>query len=106
YNGVYQAPRQILRALGLEVAEMPRHGSRSYCCGAGGGRIWMEDVPGIQERPAESRVREAAATGATTLVVACPKDWVMFQDACKTAGLESKLMVKEIVELVEEATNP
>lgn len=106
YNGVYEAPRQILRALGLELVEMPRHGSRSYCCGAGGGRIWMEDVPGIQERPAESRVREAAATGATTLVVACPKDWVMFQDARKTAGLEDKLVIKDIVELVEEATQP
>jgi Fe-S oxidoreductase len=106
YNGVYEAPRQILRALGVELVEMPRHGSRSYCCGAGGGRIWMEDVPGIQERPAESRVREAAAVGAGTLVVACPKDWVMFQDARKTAGLEDKLVVKDIIELVEEATNP
>jgi Fe-S oxidoreductase len=66
----------------------------------------MEDVPGIQERPAESRVREAAAVGAGTLVVACPKDWVMFQDARKTAGLEDKLVVKDIIELVEEATNP
>jgi len=106
YNGVYEAPRQILHALGAEFVEMPRHGSRSYCCGAGGGRIWMEDVPGIQERPAESRVREAAAAGAATLVVACPKDWVMFQDARKTAGLEDKLVVKDIIELVEEATNP
>lgn len=106
YNGIYEAPRRILRALGLNLIEMPRHGSRSYCCGAGGGRIWMEDVPGIRERPAESRVREAAATGASTLVVACPKDWVMFQDACKTANLEGKLVIKEIVELVEEATVP
>ncbi len=106
YNGVYDAPRRILRALGLELVEMPRCGSRSYCCGAGGGRIWMEDVAGIQERPAESRVREAAATGAATLVVACPKDWVMFQDARKTTGLEDKLVIKDIVELVEEATQP
>lgn len=103
YNQVYEAPRQILRALGLTLREMPRHGSRSYCCGAGGGRIWMEDVPGIRERPAESRVREAAGVGASVLVVSCPKDLVMFQDALKTAGLEGRLAVKEISELVEEA---
>jgi Fe-S oxidoreductase len=106
YNGIYEAPRRILRALGLKLTEMPRHGSRSYCCGAGGGRIWMEDAPGIQERPAESRVREAARTGAGVLVVACPKDLVMFQDALKRTGLEGKLAVREIVELVQEAVIP
>ena len=61
YNGVYDAPRRVLRALGLEVVEMPRCRDRSYCCGAGGGRIWMEDTEKIAERPAENRIREAAA---------------------------------------------
>jgi len=106
YNGIYAAPREVLRALGLRLIEMPRHGSRSYCCGAGGGRIWMEDVPGIRERPAESRVREAAATGAGLLAVSCPKDLIMFQDALKTTGLEAKLVVKDISQLVEEAMIP
>jgi Fe-S oxidoreductase len=107
YNGVYGAPRQVLDALGTTLIEMPRNQAESWCCGAGAGRIWMEDAPGIKERPAESRVREAAAlAGVSTLVVACPKDLVMFQDALKTTGLENKLQVKDLIELAEEASRP
>lgn len=102
-NEVYDPPRRLLQALGVEVVEMPRNRSSSYCCGAGGGRIWMEDTPGIKERPAESRVREAAETGASTLVTACPKDVVMFQNALKPTVLEGKIVIKDVVELVEEA---
>jgi Fe-S oxidoreductase len=102
-NEVYDAPRHVLQALGIKLTEMQRNRANSYCCGAGGGRIWMEDTPGIKERPAESRVREAAQTGVTTLVTACPKDLVMFQNALKPTGLEGKLMVKDVMELVDEA---
>jgi Fe-S oxidoreductase len=102
-NEVYDAPRHVLQALGVKLTEMPRNRGNSYCCGAGGGRIWMEDTPGIKERPAESRVREAAQTGVSTLVTACPKDLVMFQNALKPTGLEGKLIVKDVMELVEEA---
>jgi len=64
----------------------------------------MEDPPVLRERPAITRVREAAALrGVHTLVVVCPKDLVMFQDAIETAGLEGKLEVKELSELVEQA---
>ena len=105
-NGVYAPPRRVLRALGVRLREMPRNRRGSYCCGAGGGRIWMEETPGIKERPAESRVREAAALGVDTLVVACPKDYVMFQDALKTTGLEGKLVIRDVMELVDEATAP
>jgi len=104
YNGVYDAPRRVLAALGVEVVEMPRNRHRSFCCGAGGGRIWMGEVPGEKERPAESRVKEAAALpGVQTLAVACPKDYVMFTDAAKAAGLEGSLQVRDLIELVEEA---
>ena len=104
YNGVYEPPRAVLRALGVECAEMPRNRSRASCCGAGGGRIWMEDTGARHERPAESRVREAASlAGVETLVVACPKDLVMFQDAVKTTGLDGRMAVKDLAELVEEA---
>ena len=107
YNGIYQAPREILRAIGATLVEMPRNRADAFCCGAGGGRIWMEDVPGIKERPAESRVREAASlAGVATLVVNCPKDLVMFQDALKTTGLEGKLAVRDEMELVYEAVCP
>jgi Fe-S oxidoreductase len=104
YNGVYDAPRRVLQALGLEVVEMPRCRDKSYCCGAGGGRIWMEDTEKVQERPAENRIREAVALeGVQTFVVACPKDIAMFRDAVKTTGNESKLAVKDLAELVAEA---
>ncbi len=103
YNGVYEPPRRVLRALGLTLVEMPRNRRNSYCCGAGGGRIWMKDVPGIQQRPAESRIHEALALGVQCLAVACPKDLVMFQDAVKTVGAEKRLRVADIAELVYES---
>jgi Fe-S oxidoreductase len=104
YGRVFEPPRAVLRSLGAELVEMPRNREMAFCCGAGGGRIFMDEVPGVKERPAESRVREAAALSRVdTLVVACPKDLVMFQDALKTTGLEGALAVRDIVELVEEA---
>ena len=104
YDGVYEAPRRLIRSLGYRLVEMPRNRATALCCGAGGGRIWMEDAPTGKERPAEMRVREAAALeGVDTLVVACPKDLVMFQDALKTTGLEGSLVVRDVAELVEEA---
>jgi Fe-S oxidoreductase len=104
YNGIYDPPRRLLSGLGLELVEMPRSRNRSYCCGAGGGRIWMEDVPGIKERPAESRIREVARLpGVSTLVVSCPKDIAMFRDAVKTTDNEGKIVVKDLAELVWEA---
>jgi Fe-S oxidoreductase/nitrate reductase gamma subunit len=104
YSGVYEAPRRVLQGLGLKLVEMPRNRSSAYCCGAGGGRIWMEDAAGGGERPAESRVQEAARLqGVGTMVVACPKDLVMFRDALKTTGLEGKLGVRDMAELVEDA---
>jgi Fe-S oxidoreductase len=104
YNDVYDPPRRVLAHLGLNLVEMPRHRERSFCCGAGGGRIWMEDAPSSKERPAESRVREAAALpGVDTLVVACPKDTAMFRDAVKTTGIEGRLAVRDLADLVWEA---
>ena len=104
YNGIYDAPRRVLAALGVDLVEMPHNRSTSFCCGAGGGRIWMGELPNETQRPAEIRVREAAALdGVTILAVACPKDYVMFTDAVKAAGLEGSLQVRDIIELVEEA---
>jgi Fe-S oxidoreductase len=104
YNGVYDPPRAVLQTLGVELVEMPRSRQRSFCCGGGGGRVWMEEVGQAHSRPSETRVREAASLdGVQYLVVACPKDYVMFTDALKTTGLEGKLLVKDIAELVEEA---
>jgi Fe-S oxidoreductase len=103
YNGVYDAPRRVISATGCELVEMPRHGDRTFCCGAGGGRIWMEEGE-MTERPSEARIREAAAlAGVTEFVVACPKDITMFRDAVKTTGHEDRLVVKDLIQLVHEA---
>jgi len=104
YNGIHDAPRRVIEATGCQIVEMPRNRENTFCCGAGGGRIWMEEIPDISERPAENRMQEAAnLPGVTTFIVACPKDLVMFQDAVKTSGLEEKIIVKDLIDLVEEA---
>jgi len=103
YNRITAAPRRILRALGAELREMPRHGENTYCCGAGGGQIWMDQ--GGQERPSEQRIREAVALGDDLryFVVACPKDMAMYSDAVKTTGYEERLTVIDIARLVARA---
>ncbi|WP_245331329.1 heterodisulfide reductase-related iron-sulfur binding cluster [Mesorhizobium sophorae] len=102
-NGGYDAPREVLRAIGCEVVEMPRNRENSFCCGAGGGRIWMPDPPG-KEKPSENRIHEAAALGdIDVFVTCCPKDLTMFEDARKTSGHERDFVVMDIAELVAEA---
>ena len=82
---------------------MPRNRDCSLCCGAGGGRIWMEEGE-IKERPSESRIREAVKLdGVTDFIVACPKDVTMYRDAVKTTGEEENISVKDLIELVFEA---
>ena len=102
YNRVFDAPRQMIQAAGCELVEMPRNRTNSFCCGAGGGRIWMDDSV-LAERPSENRIKEAAALDVDYFVVACPKDYVMFSDAVKTTGNEAKLKVVDIVELFADA---
>jgi Fe-S oxidoreductase/nitrate reductase gamma subunit len=103
YNNETDAPRRILKALGVQLKEMPRCGTNTFCCGAGGGRIWMDDSM-LEERPGEQRIKEALSVGDIRyFVVACPKDNTMYRDAVKTSGNEDKIEVKDIIELVEEA---
>jgi Fe-S oxidoreductase len=103
FNGEYDNPRQILELLGCTLVEMPRNRDNSFCCGAGGGRIWIPDAPG-QERPSENRIREAVGLPEVELfVVSCPKDVTMYEDAIKTSCNAEKLELREVTELVEEA---
>jgi Fe-S oxidoreductase len=105
YNGVYEAPRRLLQAVGLELVEMPRNRANSFCCGAGGGRIWMKELrPEGVKRPSEQRIDEAVALGGIDyFVVACPKDVTMYEDAIKTSGHQGEIQLREISELVLEA---
>jgi Fe-S oxidoreductase len=104
FNKGYEAPRELLTLLGCELVEMGRCRANSFCCGAGGGRIWIPDPVGA-EKPAQNRIKEAAAIpGLEVYVVSCPKDLTMFEDAVKTTGNEGKFVVKELIELMREAT--
>jgi Fe-S oxidoreductase len=103
HNGVYDAPRDILDALGCELIEMPRNRENGFCCGAGGGQIWIADQLG-NERPSENRIREAVELHDVELfVVACPKDVTMFEDAIKTSGNADRIQLRELTELIEDA---
>jgi Fe-S oxidoreductase len=103
HNGGYDAPRAILERLGCTLVEMPRNRDNSFCCGAGGGRIWIPDTPGA-ERPSENRIREAVGLGELDFfVVSCPKDVTMYEDAIKTSGNAERIALRELTELLEEA---
>ena len=106
YAEEYEAPRSLIRATGLELVEMGRCRENSFCCGAGGGRIWMDDSA-LEERPSENRIREAVALGDDVrfFVVACPKDLVMYSDAVKTTGNEGRLEVVDVAQLIERAVD-
>jgi Fe-S oxidoreductase/electron transfer flavoprotein alpha/beta subunit len=101
-NGGYDAPREVLELIGCEIVEMPRNRDNSFCCGAGGGRIWMADMPG--EKPSANRIKEAAnLTDIDCFVTCCPKDLNMFEDANKTTDHTGEFTVNDIAELVAEA---
>ncbi len=100
-GGVYDAPRNVLRAIpGVRLVEMKRSRERSLCCGGGGGRMWVEATEG--GKMGEVRAREAVATGARIIVTACPFCFSNLDDAVKTAGYEGAVVVKDITELVAE----
>ena len=81
---------------------MHRNGADTFCCGAGGGRIWMDDSF-LSQRPSEIRIDEALALSVEQFVVACPKDLTMFSDAVKTSRASEQLVVRDIASLVAEA---
>jgi Fe-S oxidoreductase len=98
HNDVIDEPRELVAASGQAV-EMPRNRQRTFCCGAGGARMFMEEKRG---RPInEERVREAAGTGADTLAVACPFCTVMLDDGVRETG--AKLQVIDLASLLSEA---
>ncbi len=97
HNDVLEAPREIVSAIG-KPTEMRRSGKQTFCCGAGGAHMWMEE----RAKPInEERVREAAATGAGTLAVACPFCTVMLDDGVQSAGAD--LRVADVATLLSEA---
>jgi Fe-S oxidoreductase len=91
HNDVYGEPRSLLdRIPGIETVEMPRHGTRALCCGAGGARMWMEER--IGKRINAERMDEAASTGAGTIGVACPYCLIMLDDGARDRGDETEIL--------------
>jgi Fe-S oxidoreductase len=102
YNRITDAPRRLIEATGAELVEMPRHGTNTFCCGAGGGRIWMMDDDEGGERPSEQRIREAQTLGQVDyFLVSCPKDLAMYSDAAKVVGADFE--VAELTSLIDHA---
>lgn len=103
HSEVFDAPRKLIgRIPGVIFTEMETHGRDSECCGMGGGRMWMEPPDGFvrSQTIAEKRVRQALATGADTLLTACPFCKITFHDALKALGKEEEMKVMDITELV------
>ncbi len=102
WNGVYDQPRRVLNVINSEgVTEMGRNRNRSFCCGGGGGRVWMEEK--IGKRINNTRVQEALDTGAETLAAACPFCITMFEDGVKAVGASDDMGVEDIAEILARA---
>ncbi|MEE9491314.1 MAG: (Fe-S)-binding protein, partial [Dehalococcoidia bacterium] len=102
YNEIYQQPRHILRAVtGASPAEMEHRMSKSFCCGGGGGRMWMEEQIGT--RMNQIRTEEAMKTNAEVLASACPFCIQMFEDAIKAVEAEGTLKAMDVAEIIAEA---
>ena len=97
HNDVRADPRELVAAVGAPV-EMERSGKRTFCCGAGGAHMWMEERGGLIN---EERARQAAETGADTLAVACPFCTVMLDDGVKARG--SEMRVVDVSTLIAES---
>ena len=102
WNGIYEAPRDLLRAAGsgIRLTELRRQGEKGFCCGAGGGRMFMEET--IGKRINIERAEEVIASGAALVAAACPFCATMLSDGLRDC--QSPSTVKDIAEIVDEVT--
>lgn len=97
-NKLVEAPRMVLQEAGVELKEAERYGDRTFCCGAGGGRMWMDELP--HERPGLIRAEELLQTGARTVAVGCPFCMIMVSDSVKQK--DDRVPVRDIAEILLE----
>ena len=103
YNGMYDEPRSLLRSIpGLRLEEMERHRAKSFCCGAGGGRMWMEETLGIKKIN-EARTDQALSLEPELIAVSCPFCTIMLEDGLKAREMEQTVRVYDIAELLVQA---
>lgn len=100
YNKIYEEPRDVVKNFATNFEEMEMNKSKSLCCGAGGGRLWMEEKEGTMI--SHKRIEQADKVGASTVVTGCPYCMTMLDDARKTTGREEKMNVKDLSELIAE----
>ncbi len=98
YNQIYEAPRTLLERSGTATVEMARSRSEGFCCGGGGGQMWMETD--ADTRINHRRLGDAVATGAKVIATPCPYCLLMFDDAIRSKGLGDQLQVVDVTELV------
>ncbi len=105
HNQIYQPPRELLESTGVTITEMPRNQERSFCCGAGGGRMWQEEKLG--SRINMNRVDEAIATGAQEIAVGCPFCRVMIGDGVsgRSADVEVLDVAQALLRTVKTSNN-
>ena len=101
YNNVYTSPRLSLESTGVDLVEMPRTKDKGFCCGAGGGRMFLEETEG--KRVNIERTEEALATGAKTIASACPFCMTMLTDGVKEKEKSEEVQVKDVAEIVLES---
>ena len=101
HNGIYDEPRDVLKGVpGLEFSEMADCRVDSLCCGGGGGRVWMETQKG--ERFSDLRIEQAIDVGAEILATCCPYCITMFEDSRVTMGMDEKIEIKDLTEIIAE----
>ena len=94
HNDIYAAPRKVLGSLkGIDIVEAPRNGTRGFCCGAGGARMWMEESTG--KKVNTERSQELIGTGAGRIATACPFCYIMIDDGTKENGRDD-IVVQDI----------
>ncbi|MEE9429787.1 MAG: (Fe-S)-binding protein [Melioribacteraceae bacterium] len=103
YNNIYNSPRNLLTSgAGIELIEMERNKDKGFCCGAGGGRMFLEETEGTKINI--DRTKEALATGAETVASACPFCMTMMTDGVKEFEKEEEVKVKDVAEIILENT--
>jgi len=103
YNGVYMEPRQVLQTIPkTRLVEMERSRDTGFCCGGGGGLMWIEEQPGTTKIN-QMRTEEVLKTGAETVVTACPYCLQMFEEGIEHKNIQDSLKARDLVEIVEAA---
>ena len=104
YNQIYKGPRKLLDQSGYQLVEMSDTGENSFCCGGGGGQMWMETD--ADQRINQKRMQDALATHTNTVATACPYCLLMFDDAIRSKGISEELQVLDIAELLDRQYQP